>query len=92
MSTKRARILRRTLTDAERKLWYALRDRRFEGFKFRRQVPIASYVVDFACMRERLVIEADGGQHSWRENEDAERTKALEAHGRRRVRYCNVEP
>lgn len=79
------------MTDAERTLWYALRDRRFDGFKFRRQVPIATYFVDFACMRERLVVEADGGQHSWRTDEDAERTRALEAHGFSVMRFWNNE-
>jgi very-short-patch-repair endonuclease len=91
MSVKRARILRRNQTDAERKLWYALRSRRFDGFKFRRQVPIGPYFADFACMRERLIIEADGGQHGWRSEEDAERTKILEGHGFRVLRFWNTE-
>ena len=60
----RARVLRARLTDAERKLWYALRDRRFAGTKFRRQVPIGPYVADFLCYGARLVIELDGGQHA----------------------------
>ena len=59
----RARLLRARLTDAERKLWYALRDRRFAGAKFRRQVPVGPYVADFLCYEARLVIEVDGGQH-----------------------------
>jgi very-short-patch-repair endonuclease len=52
------------MTDAERKLWFALKDRRFAAFKFRRQVPVGSYVVDFICFESRLVIEVDGGQHA----------------------------
>ena len=60
----RARELRARLTDAERKFWYALRDRRFAGFKFRRQVPIGPYIADFVWYRARLVIEGDGGQHA----------------------------
>ncbi len=60
----RARVLRSRLTDAERKLWYALRDRRFAGAKFRRQVPVGPYVADFLCYEARLVIEVDGGQHA----------------------------
>jgi very-short-patch-repair endonuclease len=51
------------MTDAERKLWFALRDRRFAGFKFRRQVPIDRFVADFVCFEARVVIEVDGGQH-----------------------------
>jgi very-short-patch-repair endonuclease len=62
--TVRARALRSRMTDAERKLWFALRDRRFASFKFRRQVPIGPYIADFICYELRVVIEADGGQHS----------------------------
>jgi very-short-patch-repair endonuclease len=60
----RARALRARMTDAERKLWFALRDRRFASFKFRRQVPIGSFIADFICYELRVVIEVDGGQHS----------------------------
>jgi len=51
-------------TDAERKLWLLLRDRRLAGFKFRRQVPIGPYIADFASFPARLVVEVDGGQHA----------------------------
>ena len=61
--TVTARQLRREATDAERKLWRILRDRQLAGFKFRRQVPVAGYVLDFYCMKAGLVVEADGGQH-----------------------------
>jgi very-short-patch-repair endonuclease len=61
---KRARELRIRMTDAERKLWFALRDRRFAKFKFRRQVPIGPFIADFVCFEARLVIEIDGGQHA----------------------------
>jgi very-short-patch-repair endonuclease len=61
---RRARGLRVRMTVAERKLWFALRDRRFAGFKFRRQVPIGRFIVDFVCFERRLVIEVDGGQHA----------------------------
>jgi very-short-patch-repair endonuclease len=60
----RARELRSRMTDAERKLWFALRDRRFATFKFRRQVPIGRYIADFICFESRLIIEVDGGQHA----------------------------
>jgi very-short-patch-repair endonuclease len=62
--TSRARELRANLTDAERKLWYALRDRRFANYKFRRQVPIGPFIADFICYDARVVVEVDGGQHA----------------------------
>jgi very-short-patch-repair endonuclease len=52
------------MTDAERRLWYRLRAHRFDGYKFKRQVPIGGYIADFACLSRKLVIEVDGGQHS----------------------------
>jgi very-short-patch-repair endonuclease len=61
---RHARALRSRMTHAERKLWFALRDRRFAGFKFRRQVPIGRFIPDFVCFEARLVIEIDGGQHA----------------------------
>jgi very-short-patch-repair endonuclease len=60
----RARSLRSRMTDAERKLWYLLRDRRFAAAKFRRQVPLGRYVADFLSFEKRIVVEVDGGQHS----------------------------
>jgi very-short-patch-repair endonuclease len=62
--TVRARALRARMTDAERKLWFALRDRRFANFKFRRQVPVGPFIADFICYAARLIIEVDGGQHA----------------------------
>jgi len=59
-----ARGLRARMTDAERKLWFALKDRGFGAFKFRRQVPIGPYIADFVCFESRLIIEVDGGQHA----------------------------
>jgi very-short-patch-repair endonuclease len=52
------------MTDAERKMWFTLRDRRFGGFKFRRQVPVGPFIADFVCFEARLVVEVDGGQHA----------------------------
>ena len=52
------------MTDAERALWRLLRQRQIHGVRFRRQVPIDQYIADFACLEMKLVIEADGGQHS----------------------------
>ena len=84
-----ARSLRGSATDAENRLWYFLRDRRFMGVKFRRQVPVGPYVVDFLCVPASLIVEADGGQHSERVEYDEARTKYLEANGYRVVRFWN---
>ncbi|MFC7399322.1 endonuclease domain-containing protein [Chelatococcus sp. GCM10030263] len=59
-----ARSLRRRMTEAERRLWWGLRHRRIEGFRFRRQVPIEGFIADFACHEARLIIEVDGATHS----------------------------
>ena len=85
-----ARALRRRMTNAERKLWFALRNRRFAGFKFRRQVPIGRFIVDFVCFEARLVIEVDGGQHA--ENaRDKHRDRWLAANQFRVLRFWNNE-
>lgn len=85
---QRARRLRREMSDEERILWMLLRDRRFAGFKFRRQAPLGDYVVDFVCFERKLIIELDGSQHTEPEQAafDAKRTLALEAAGFRVVR------
>ena len=79
------------MTDAERPLWSALRGRRLQGLTFRRQVPIAGFIVDFACHQKKLVIEVDGATHSTEieRRKDAIRTAALEAEGYRVVRFWN---
>jgi very-short-patch-repair endonuclease len=86
-----AKRMRRSMTDAERRLWYTLRAGRLRGLAFRRQVPIAGFIVDFACHRKRLVIEVDGATHSTdaERRRDAIRTAALEAEGYRIVRFWN---
>ena len=58
-----ARQMRVEQTDAERRLWAILRSRRLAGFKFRRQHPVAGYIVDFFCLKCGVAVEADGGQH-----------------------------
>jgi very-short-patch-repair endonuclease len=70
----RARMLRREGTDAERVLWHHLRGRRLQGCKFRRQVVIEPYIVDFVCPKAGLIIEADGGQHAKQARYDDQRT------------------
>jgi very-short-patch-repair endonuclease len=83
--------MRRAPTDAERKLWQILRDRRFEQYKFRRQFPIGNYIVDFVCLSEKLIIEADGGQHDENRDADLARTRWLELNGYRVLRFWNRE-
>jgi very-short-patch-repair endonuclease len=62
-SRNRAKALRTNATDAERRLWHLLRAHRLEGLKFKRQVPLDGYVLDFVCFEARLIVEADGSQH-----------------------------
>jgi very-short-patch-repair endonuclease len=82
-----ARRLRRTQTDAERRLWSRLRDRRLCGARFRRQHPIGPFIADFCCTEAKLVIELDGGQHALRLREDLVRTKFLESQGYALLRF-----
>ena len=74
-------------------MWSVLRARRFEEFKFRRQHPIANYIVDFYCHEQKLVIELDGGYHLEDEQSqyDDERTKNLEHLGMKVLRFWNNE-
>jgi very-short-patch-repair endonuclease len=88
-SPNTARRLRRDQTNAERMLWFRLRDRRLNGWKFRRQFPVDRYVVDFFCADAHLIVELDGGQHAARTDADAQRTKVLEAMGYMVLRYWN---
>lgn len=64
IKTERSRRLRKAATDAETALWYRLRSRRLNGYKFVRQEPIGPYTVDLICRESRLIIEVDGGQHA----------------------------
>ena len=78
------------MTDAEKKLWHALRDRRFENFKFRRQVPIGKYIADFVCQDCKLIVEVDGSQHEGSEH-DKERDTWLASVGYRVLRFWNID-
>jgi very-short-patch-repair endonuclease len=88
-----ARRLRREMTDPERLLWSQLRAHRQDGLAFRRQAPMGPYVVDFACHAARLVVELDGGGHSWagRSRRDEERSVWLADRGYRVLRFWNDE-
>ncbi|WP_408952686.1 NAD+ synthase [Lysobacter sp. Hz 25] len=76
------------MTDAERKLWFFLRNRVLMGCKFRRQHPIAPYVADFACLELGVIVEVDGGQHADRQA-DVVRSRCLRSHGYRVLRFWN---
>src|SRR5437870_12858668 len=75
MPNENARRLRLDSTDAERRLWAVLRDRRLARYRFRRQHPIGGFIVDFASTKHRLIVEADGSQHA--DNEADERRTVL---------------
>lgn len=78
------------MTDAEHRLWSLLRARQLNGHKFRRQHPVGSFVLDFACLEQKLAVEVDGGQHADSE-QDRQRTAWLEAQGWRVIRFWNNE-
>jgi very-short-patch-repair endonuclease len=84
------RRLRRQATQAETKLWFALRDRRLSGFKFVRQEAIGRYVVDFICREKGLIVEVDGGQHA-ESARDRVRDQILAADGYHIVRFWNSD-
>lgn len=86
-----AKRLRTEATLAEQRLWFQLRDRRFEGLKFRRQFPVGPYTVDFICLAQRLVVEVDGSQHNWPEgrHHDEIRADYLNHAGFRVIRVWN---
>jgi very-short-patch-repair endonuclease len=86
-----ARQLRSQQTDAENLLWSRLRAHRLLGLKFRRQQPIGTYVADFFCPEQRLIVELDGGQHQERAGYDEERDAWLKAEGYIVLRYWNNE-
>jgi very-short-patch-repair endonuclease len=84
-----AKQLRSNSTDLERLLWSRLRANRLTGFKFRRQLPIGPYIVDFACCEARLIVELDGGQHAETVLQDASRDDWLGEQGFRVLRFWN---
>jgi very-short-patch-repair endonuclease len=75
-------------TKAENLLWQEIRDRRIEGFKFRRQVPLNNYILDFVCFDAKLIIEVDGGQDA-ESTSDAIRDAFFQAQGFRVLRFWN---
>ncbi len=87
----RARDLRRFQTTTEGQLWFALQGRRFSGYKFRRQRIIGTYIVDFVCLRKKIIIELDGSQHLDNQTYDQNRTEFLESLGFKVLRFWNNE-
>lgn len=87
----RARTHRREPTEAEALLWSRLRARMLHDAKFRRQHAIGTHIVDFCCPVLRLIVEIDGSSHEGRGLEDQNRTRELESHGFRVIRFTNEE-
>jgi very-short-patch-repair endonuclease len=85
-----ARKLRADETEEEYFLWSDLRNRRLNGYKFARQIPLGPYVVDFLCREKRLVVELDGGQHG-ESGHDCRRTTWLNKQGYSVIRFWNNE-
>jgi very-short-patch-repair endonuclease len=88
-----ARAMRNQPTDAEKRLWHFLRAQKLCGRKFCRQAAIGTYVVDFVCFSDKLIVELDGPQHLDTEavEHDARRTAWLTARGFRVIRFRNQE-
>jgi very-short-patch-repair endonuclease len=86
-----AKSMRKAMTDAELKLWNAVRAHRLMGLGFRRQFPIGRYIVDFACPEFQIIVEADGSQHNDPDAQryDMERTGFLEKSGWNVLRFTN---
>jgi very-short-patch-repair endonuclease len=82
--------MRADATKAENVLWQALRSRQLEGLKFKRQVPLDGYILDFVCFEARLIIEVDGSQHA-DSLQDGVRDRHFEGQGFRVLRFWNDE-
>ena len=81
------------MTDAEIILWSKIRMKQLEGFQFFRQKTVGGYIADFFCMKAKLVLEVDGGQHYFKETEeyDKSRDKKLRSLGLTVLRFTNDE-
>ena len=83
--------MRHVPTDAEKKFWWMVRDRRLGGYKFKRQYPFGNYIADFICLEVKLIVELDGGQHAEQRDYDANRAVFFAAQGFRVIRFWNPE-
>jgi very-short-patch-repair endonuclease len=90
INRSRARDMRTYATQAENLLWQALRNRQLEGYKFRRQVPLHNFILDFVCFERQLIVEVDGFQHA-ENTRDAARDALFLAKGFRTLRFWNEE-
>ncbi|HFC8843065.1 TPA: DUF559 domain-containing protein [Neisseria oralis] len=88
---QRAKAMRQKMSEAEAKLWRHLRAGRLNGYKFRRQQPMGNYIVDFMCVTPKLIVEADGGQHTEQAAYDHARTAYLNSLGFTVLRFWNHE-
>ena len=88
---EKARKLRLRETVAESKLWELLKNKQLLGFKFRRQHPIETFIVDFYCHQAKLVIEVDGKIHLQHKTTDLERVDEIEKHGIKVIRFTNEQ-
>ena len=88
-----AKAMRQQMTRAELRLWLHLRKHGIEGLRFRRQTPIGPYIVDFFCPEKKLIVEVDGGQHSFpaRTRHDSARDAWLAEQGYKVIRFWNEE-
>ncbi len=91
VNINKARELRRNQTEAESNLWRYLRNRQLHGYKFRRQMPIGKYIVDFACVSLKMIVEIDGSQHMQNTDYDESRTEYLNKQGYKVIRFWNNE-
>lgn len=85
------RMLRKQQTPAEAKLWEALRNRKLNGMKWRRQANIDLYIADFLCVEPRIIIEVDGGIHDQQQQNDRLRTEIIGDHDYKVIRFKNEE-
>jgi very-short-patch-repair endonuclease len=86
-----AKSMRREMTEPEKRLWYQLRAKRFEGVKFRRQNVVAHYIADFYSRSAMMIIEVDGDSHAFRQNYDKVRERFFESKGFKVIRFLNSD-
>ncbi len=90
-SQKFARDLRKNMSEAEHRLWFYVRKKQLDGFRFRRQYVVGIYIADFACVAEKMIVEVDGETHSTNVelSHDKRRTQYLESQNWKVIRYSN---